>query len=127
MLTKNFSLLFYLKRRSNYVSGKLPIYIRITINGQRVELTAQRECEPEKWNIAAGRKIGTKEEVRSLNAFLDTLQAKIYEIHRKLVEADEEITAEIIRNHLNGTAAKSRFIIALFQGIRPTNYIFVNC
>ena len=115
MLTRNFSLLFYLKRRSNYVSGKLPIYIRITINGQRVELTAQRECEPEKWNIAAGRKIGTKEEVRILNAFLDTLQAKIYEIHRKLVEADEEISAEIIRNHLSGKAAKSRMVIALFQ------------
>ncbi|SEJ68461.1 Site-specific recombinase XerD [Dyadobacter koreensis] len=115
MLTKNFSLLFYLKRRSNYVSGNLPIYIRITINGQRVEITAQRECEPEKWNIAAGRKNGTKEDVRILNAYLDTLQAKIYEIHRRLVEADEEITAEIIRNHLNGTAAKSRFIIALFQ------------
>lgn len=115
MLTKNFSLLFYLKRRSNYVSGNLPIYIRITINGQRVEITAQRECEPEKWNIAAGRKNGTREDVRILNAYLDTLQAKIYEIHRRLVEADEEITAEIIRNHLNGTAAKSRFIIALFQ------------
>lgn len=115
MLTKNFSLLFYLKRRSNYVSGKLPIYIRITINGQRVELTAQRECEPEKWNIAAGRKNGTKEEVRILNAFLDTLQAKIYEIHRKLVEADEEISAEIIRNHLSGKAANSRMVIALFQ------------
>ena len=115
MLTKNFSLLFYLKRRSNYVSGNLPIYIRITINGRRVEITAQRECEPEKWNIAAGRKNGTKEDVRILNAYLDTLQAKIYEIHRRLVEADEEITAEIIRNHLNGTAAKSRFIIALFQ------------
>ncbi|WP_254411025.1 site-specific integrase [Dyadobacter diqingensis] len=115
MLTKNFSLLFYLKRRSNYVSGNLPIYIRITINGQRVEITAQRECEPEKWNIAAGRKNGTKEDVRILNAYLDTLQAKIYEIHRRLVEADEEITAEIIRNHLNGTAAKSRFILALFQ------------
>ena len=115
MLTKNFSLLFYLKRRSNYVSGNLPIYIRITINGRRVEITAHRECEPEKWNIAAGRKNGTKEDVRILNAYLDTLQAKIYEIHRRLVEADEEITAEIIRNHLNGTAAKSRFIIALFQ------------
>ncbi|TKT92681.1 site-specific integrase [Dyadobacter frigoris] len=115
MLTKNFSLLFYLKRRSNYVSGNLPIYIRITINGKRVEITAQRECEPKKWNIAAGRKNGTKEDVRILNAYLDTLQAKIYEIHRRLVEADEEITAEIIRNHLNGTAAKSRFIIALFQ------------
>lgn len=115
MLTKNFSLLFYLKKRSNYSGGKLPIYIRITIDGRRVELTAQRDCEPEKWNIEAGRKNGLKEDVRALNAYLDTLQAKVYEIHRRLVEADEEITAEIIRNHLNGTAAKSRFIIALFQ------------
>jgi len=66
MLTKNFSLLFYLKRRSNYVSGNLPIYIRITINGRRVEITAQRECEPEKWKFEAGRNNGTREDLRIL-------------------------------------------------------------
>lgn len=50
MLTNSFSVLFYLKKRSNYVSGPLPIYLRISLDGGRFELTAKRVCEPEKWN-----------------------------------------------------------------------------
>ena len=70
MLSKSFTLLFYLKKRSNYVKGKLPIYMRLTIDGKRIELAVKRECEPEKWNSVPGRKSGTKEEVRVLNAYL---------------------------------------------------------
>ncbi|WP_409021331.1 hypothetical protein [Dyadobacter sp. CY261] len=65
MFTNSFSVLFYLKRRSNYVSGDLPIYLRITASGHRIELATKRTCEPEKWNSAAGRKSGTKENTRS--------------------------------------------------------------
>lgn len=50
MLTNSFSVLFYLKKRSNYVSGPLPIYLRISLDGERFELTTKRVCEPEKWN-----------------------------------------------------------------------------
>ena len=43
----NFSVLLYLKKQKNYTSGTAPTYLRITVNGQRAELTANRECEPE--------------------------------------------------------------------------------
>ena len=46
----NFSMLFYLKKQKNYTKGLAPIYLRIPVNGLRAELTADRECEPEKWN-----------------------------------------------------------------------------
>lgn len=58
MLTKSFTLLFYLKRRNNYVKGELPIYMRLTVDGQRIEISTKRECEPGKWNSSAGRKNG---------------------------------------------------------------------
>ncbi|MCE7040375.1 Arm DNA-binding domain-containing protein [Dyadobacter sp. CY312] len=48
MLAKNFTLLFYLKKRSNYVSGNLPVYMRISINGTRSEMSMGRDCDPEK-------------------------------------------------------------------------------
>jgi hypothetical protein len=60
-----FSLLFYLKKPKNYQNGLMPVYLRITVNGQRSETTAGRECEPAQWNSAAGRLKGTKEEVKS--------------------------------------------------------------
>lgn len=79
MLPKRFSLLFFLKKPKGCKGGKQHIYLRITIGAARVELSTQRECEPERWNSHAGRVNGTKEEVRTINAYLDTLQTKVYE------------------------------------------------
>ena len=71
MLSKRFSLLFFLKKPKNYVKGKQAIYMRITINAARVELSTHRECEPDRWNSQAGKVNGNKEEVKSLNSYLD--------------------------------------------------------
>ena len=75
----NFSLLFYMKKPKNYVKGAAPIYLRITVQGKRSEITAGCSCEPSRWNAHAGRCNGNKEEVKSFNAYLDNLQAKVYQ------------------------------------------------
>ena len=81
MWSKRFSLLFYLRKPKNNDRGKQLVYMRITIDAARLELSAQRECEPERWNSRAGRGKGTEEEIRELNAYLDSLQAKVYKAH----------------------------------------------
>jgi hypothetical protein len=59
MLDKTFSLLFYLKKPKKYSDGKMPIYLRITVNGIPKELSTKRDCSPNRWNAHAGRAIGT--------------------------------------------------------------------
>lgn len=115
MLTKSFTLLFYLKKRNNYVKGELPIYMRLTVDGQRIEISTKRECEPEKWNSSAGRKNGTKEDAKLLNAYLDTLQSKVYDVHRQLIESGRAITAESVKNILVGTSVKPKMILEIFR------------
>ncbi|TLU92010.1 phage integrase SAM-like domain and Arm DNA-binding domain-containing protein [Dyadobacter sediminis] len=115
MLTKSFTLLFYLKKRNNYVKGKLPIYMRLTVDSQRIEISTKRECEPEKWNSSAGRKNGVKEDVKLLNAYLDTLQSKVYDVHRQMIEAGRTVTAESVKNVLVGSAGKPKMILEIFQ------------
>ena len=65
----------------------------------RKKFLQARQCDPDRWNANAGRCYGTKEEVKSLNAFLDTLQTKVYEARRQLLEKNESITAESIKEH----------------------------
>jgi hypothetical protein len=77
----NFSLLFYLKNPKIYTIGPKPIYMRITVNGKRSETSAGRACEPSVSNSHGGRGIGTKLEIRALNSYLDTLQAKVLNAH----------------------------------------------
>jgi site-specific recombinase len=92
----------------------VPIYLRITVNGKRSETTTG-ECEPSLWNSIAGRLKGTKEDTKSFNAYLDTLQKQVYEAHSQLTEAKSSITAETLRDRLLGKSEKTRILIDIFK------------
>ena len=72
---------------------------RITVGGIAKEIPTGRECLPERWNSRAGRVMGTKEDVRQLNSYLDTLQTKVYEVRRQLLEKNSIVNADHLRQH----------------------------
>nr|WP_222707302.1 site-specific integrase [Pontibacter qinzhouensis] len=115
MMRVNFNLLFYLKKPKNYQTGPVPVYLRITVAGKRAEVATGRECEPSRWNTAAGRASGTKEAVKLLNAFLDNLQAKVYEAHRQMMEESADVTAESLKYRLTGKAERVRYLMEIFE------------
>ena len=80
--------------------------MRITVNCKRAEISTGRDCEPTRWNSHAGRCIGTKEEARTLNTYLDSLQHKVKIAHQQLVDAGQNITAESLRNQFTGETKK---------------------
>lgn len=116
MITNRFSLLFRLKKPNNYAKGPMPVYLRITVDAQRTELSVNREFEPERWNTKAGRATGTREDAKTLNAYLDTLQVKVHEAHRALIEAGEVVTAEKLKNKLLGRGSeRARMLLDIFR------------
>ena len=50
-----FSLLSYLRRAKANKDGLAPVYLRITLDGKRAELSAQTFVDPAKWNPQKGR------------------------------------------------------------------------
>src|SRR5690606_7001326 len=52
---------------------------------------------------------------RLLNNYLETLQAKVFEVRRQLIESDIPITAEAIKTKLTGTGDKPNLILEVFQ------------
>jgi len=115
MLQKNFNLLFYLKRPKKPSKGPVPVYLRITVNGVRKEIATGRSCEPDRWNPNAGRASGNKEEIRSLNAFLDTLQLNVHEARRKAVEEGKVITSALLKGMLTGEYEKPKMLLEVFK------------
>jgi site-specific recombinase XerD len=113
-MKSNFHLLFYLRKQKNFKGGPMAIYMRITVNGKRADMSAGRECDPAKWNSQAGRAIGTKEETRALNNYLDSLQTKVRNAHQTLIDTNQRITTESLQNQFNGKAEKSRYLMQLF-------------
>jgi site-specific recombinase XerD len=114
-MQNSFSILFYLKKPKAYSSGPVPIYLRITVNGKRSEISISREINPDKWNSEAGRVIGNNENTKALNVYLDTLKNKVYDAQRKLIDAGEIITAENLKNKFTGNSEKPRNLIPIFQ------------
>ena len=113
-MKSNFHLLFYLRKQKNYKGGSLAIYMRITVNGNRADTSVGRDCDANKWNSKAGRAIGTKEEIKMLNNYLDSLQVKVRNAHQVLIDGNQLITAESLINQFNGKAIKNRYLMELF-------------
>ncbi|QIL42065.1 site-specific integrase [Pedobacter sp. HDW13] len=107
----NFSLLFYLKKQKNYVSGNVPIYMRITVDGNRSELSTNRDCDPKRWNAKGNRAMGTKEETKVLNTHLDQLQNAVYYAHQCVFDMGLPITADAIKSSYLGTLTNSHTLL----------------
>ena len=115
MLEKSFGLLFFMRKPKNYKNGLLPIYLKITVDGQPKELSAKRKWDPAKWNTPAGRALGTKEESRELNYYLNSLELKVYEAKKKLMDSGKVITAAAIKNILLGCDESQKMLLELFK------------
>jgi site-specific recombinase XerD len=114
-MKNSFSFLFYVKKSKENLQGKSPIYLRITVNGKRAEISVSRSIEADKWSSSANRAIGKTENIKSLNSYLDILVSKIYRHHRELVEADIEISALTLKNKYLGIGERNRTLITLIE------------
>lgn len=114
MLEQTLGILFYQKKQKNYTVGEVPIYLRITVNGNRIEIATKQSCEPARWNSQAQRVRGTNEASRSINAMLDTLERQVHEIRRKLIEAHKPITADNLKSELTGQGESPKMLLEVF-------------
>jgi len=119
----NFSYIFYLKKPKHYVSGSIPVYMRITVNSKRTELSIGRECLPEHWHPKVGMIAGTKEEIKTFNNYLSTLALKLEAIHTALIAAGEQITIEVLKNKLEGKQERARMNASSHS---PVQYTYVS-
>jgi integrase len=106
-MNKTLNVLFFLRTRTSYVNGPAPIYMRVTIEGERFEMATQRDADPAKWDNKAGRLVKSKKEsTRELNYYLDMLQGKAFEAQREMMIAGMDITASKVKNFLLGKGIK---------------------
>ncbi len=73
------SILFYAKRAKTSTGGTIPIYLRVTVNGERIEFSTKRYIHPGKWSVEGSCMKCTSAEAKNTNSFLDALKAKVYD------------------------------------------------
>ena len=110
-----FSFIFYIKRGKADKNGMANIYLRITVNGKRAEMSVSRKVHINKWVSSASKMKGTSAEAKQLNQYLDSISNKIYKIHQRLVDENKIISAVNIRNIYQGKNESEKTILKLFE------------
>jgi site-specific recombinase XerD len=111
-----FNLLFYVKRTKTNADGLAPVYLRITIDGARIEISSKRYVNPNKWNTNGQKLNGNNEDAKSINAYLKTLEHQVYDAHREMMEKKLTITASNLKDRLiGGKASPGIMLIPIFE------------
>ncbi|MBS1524719.1 MAG: site-specific integrase [Bacteroidetes bacterium] len=118
MLEKSFGLFFFLKQPKNQKSDERYVYLRITVDGIAKEISTKRMWYSSRWDQSAGKAKGTKEDALNLNAFLDAFRNNVFNIKSKLLSAEKNFTAEILKNALTG---KDEVKHTVLQALREHN------
>jgi len=109
------SVLFYLRKSKAKEKSEAPIYIRITVNGSRVDLATHKFSLSDKWDVKHGLIKGPKSETHDVNNSLDNLRSKVNRIVIQLETIGKPVTAEIIRNILIGKALNRHSLVEVFR------------
>jgi site-specific recombinase XerD len=111
----SFSLLPIIRKSKQKKDGEVPVYLRISCDGQRVEISIKIFIDPGKWQAAKGRVKGTTEEARRLNQNIETFEHRAQEIYNKCILTGRIISADTIKKELIVPAANQHHLIAEMQ------------
>ncbi len=110
-----YNLAFVLRKSRKNNEGKSPVYMRITVNGQRAEVSIKRNIHTDNWENKACKAKGYKSEVKQLNQYLETLKALMNDYHTEMIKMGEEVTAQSLKNKFLGISEDRRMLIEVFE------------
>lgn len=105
----------YAKTTKANAAGQLPIYFRLTVDGQRFEFSSKKFIEKSKWSSELSKMKGSSEEARTINSYLDLMKSKVFDIQMELIHKNEELSLENFKSRILGTHQRERMIIPIYQ------------
>jgi site-specific recombinase XerD len=105
----------YAKTSKANKNSQLPIYFRLTVNGERFEFSTKKFIEKSKWSPEQSKMKGNSEEARTINNYLDLIKSKVFDIQMELLHKNEDLTIENFKSKLTGTQERERMIIPIYQ------------
>jgi hypothetical protein len=106
---------FYAKSTKANAAGLLPIYLRLTVDGNRMEFSTKKFIDSAKWSPEMSKMKSNTENARSLNEYLDLMKSKIFDIQMELIHRNEPFTIEVFKNKLLGIHERERMLIPIFE------------
>jgi site-specific recombinase XerD len=110
----SYSVLFYTKNSKENNEKKVPIYMRITINGKQVEISTKQWVDKKKWNNAGAVK-GDNDEAKLINKTLESLRHKAWDTYLFLDDKYKIVTADSLKEHMSQDYEGQKSLMEVFE------------
>ena len=107
-----FAVLFYLNTSKRRKDGTCPVLGRITVDANSVQFSTKINLSSPDWDTKKGR---ARKELTEINRTLDRLEKQVRNHYSRIVETEGYVTAERIKNALNGVGEKASNLLQLFR------------
>lgn len=101
-LSQNFSILFWIYRSKVTKQGLVPIYVRITIDGDRAECSTKRVIEPDAWDSDKEKVIDTHAEASIINDYIRLVYGEINRHYNMLLATQTHVTPNMVKESYLG-------------------------
>lgn len=114
-MKSTFSTIFYLKRQAARKDGTVPVMGRITVDGTQTQFSCKITIDPKVWDIKSGRAIGRSAAAIEANRMLDNMRVSINKHYREIMDRDNYVTAEKVKNAFLGLEHRCRTLLQVFK------------
>lgn len=108
------SVLFIIKKAKLLKNGEAPVGMRITVNKRVAEVMIKRSIPVDLWNQKKECSKGKDRVAIELNHYINTVRAKVLQIHRELEIDNKPITADIIKDCFYGRDKVQRSLLEVY-------------
>ncbi len=115
-MSASMNILFYAKKTKTTIDGLVPIYMRLTIAGDRFEISTKRYVKGDQWSPESGRMKGSHEEAKQVNSLLDAFRAKAFDYQREILNEGKSLSITTIRHKWIGIVTeRPRLLLEIFE------------
>jgi len=112
---RTFSIMFMIRRARKLKNQEFPIYMRITVDGERAEISIKRSVNSAYWNEVKGCANSGTPYAKELNFFLEQLRHQVYERQQDLINRNKTISANSLKNaFLHPDKDENRILLQIY-------------
>jgi site-specific recombinase XerD len=115
-MSHTISVLFYARKSRATTSGLVPIYMRVTLSGERFEVTTKFYIREEQWSAEAGKMKGNSEEAKRTNSLLDAMRVRAFDYQREIMNEGKALTMHTFKvKWLDIVTERPRMLLQIFE------------
>ena len=114
-MKSTFSVIYYLKRQVVKKDRTVPVMGRITVDGSQTQFSCKLTIDPKLWDTKGGRVTGRSTAALETNRMLDKMRVRINKHYQEIMERDNFVTAEKVKNAFLGLEHRYHTLMQVFQ------------